>query len=275
MRLTKQLRLGNDFLVLLDPDASHPLDAAVARACATATGIGADGAIRAVPTTAGGRARVRMELYNADGSRAEMSGNGIRWPRRWPSAGRAWAVGNWWPTRPAGRPGARPARRRDPHAVRVDGAGRDRGRGARVDRRCRDPGPAGRHRQPPPGPGGRARSGRARPRAPAGDDVDLVALGEAVNAKVPGGANVHLVTPADGGIAVRTYERGVGLTRACGTGACASAAAARRWGWWATSWACSCRAGAPRCAWRRAGRRPRSGPGHLCRAVELGASPWH
>ena len=62
------------------------------------------------------------------------------------------------------------------------------------------------------------------------DEIDLVALGEAVNAKVPGGANVHLLSVAAPGIAIRSYERGVGLTQACGTGACASAAAARAWG---------------------------------------------
>ena len=63
-------------------------------------------------------------------------------------------------------------------------------------------------------------------------DVDLVQLGETVNGKIPGGANVHLLTAGDapGAIAIRTYERGVGPTRACGTGACASAVAARAWG---------------------------------------------
>ena len=66
-----------------------------------------------------------MELYNADGSRAEMSGNGIR------CLAQALALG--WPGLGAGddvaiatdaglrSSGARPARRRDPHAVRVDG----------------------------------------------------------------------------------------------------------------------------------------------------------
>jgi diaminopimelate epimerase len=79
MRLTKHHGLGNDFLVLLDPDASHPLDSEVARAlCARRTGIGADGVIRATPATGEGPARVRMELRNVDGSPAEMSGNGIR-----------------------------------------------------------------------------------------------------------------------------------------------------------------------------------------------------
>jgi diaminopimelate epimerase len=70
--------------------------------------------------------------------------------------------------------------------------------------------------------------------APAGaaEEMDLVEVGETVNGKIPGGANVHLVTAgrAPGGIAIRTYERGVGLTLACGTGACASAVAARAWG---------------------------------------------
>src|SRR5207253_4156844 len=50
----------------------HPVDGALARAlCDRHTGVGADGLIR---VTAG----PRMELYNADGGRAEMSGNGIR-----------------------------------------------------------------------------------------------------------------------------------------------------------------------------------------------------
>src|SRR5262249_34011035 len=78
MRLTKHHGLGNDFLVVLDPDASHPLDSEVARAlCDRHTGVGADGLIRATPA-GGAVGRVRMELRTADGSRAEMSGNGIR-----------------------------------------------------------------------------------------------------------------------------------------------------------------------------------------------------
>ncbi|MFM1832326.1 MAG: hypothetical protein RLZZ461_642, partial [Planctomycetota bacterium] len=38
--------------------------------------------------------------------------------------------------------------------------------------------------------------------------------------------NVHVVTdPADGPVRMRTWERGSGLTQACGTGACATVAA--------------------------------------------------
>ncbi len=72
MKLEKYHGLGNDFLVLLDLDGLHPIDGATARAlCDRHTGVGADGLIR---VTAG----PLMELYNADGGRAEMSGNGIR-----------------------------------------------------------------------------------------------------------------------------------------------------------------------------------------------------
>ena len=77
MRLTKHHGLGNDFLVLLDLDDSHPVSPEMAVAlCDRRTGLGADGLLRATPGTRG--ADVTMELFNADGSVAEMSGNGVR-----------------------------------------------------------------------------------------------------------------------------------------------------------------------------------------------------
>src|SRR5665213_2903764 len=66
---------GNDFLVdvLKDGDAAW-WNADRARAvCQRATGVGADGLLIA---TLG--STIKMDLYNADGSLAEMSGNGIR-----------------------------------------------------------------------------------------------------------------------------------------------------------------------------------------------------
>ncbi len=46
------------------------------------------------------------------------------------------------------------------------------------------------------------------------------------------GINVELIAPTDGsgGIDMVVWERGVGITQACGTGACAAAIVARRWG---------------------------------------------
>ena len=46
--------------------------------CDRRTGIGADGLIHGAAPEPGSDATVVMHLYNADGSRAEMSGNGIR-----------------------------------------------------------------------------------------------------------------------------------------------------------------------------------------------------
>ena len=62
-------------------------------------------------------------------------------------------------------------------------------------------------------------------------DDELVVIGERVNEFVPGGINVELVVagPEPGDLTMQVYERGVGLTEACGTGACAVAAAAAHW----------------------------------------------
>lgn len=74
--LTKHHGSGNDFLILIDPARRHEFDAYLARRlCDRHRGIGADGLIRGSTGTNG--ADMTMELLNADGSRAEMSGNGI------------------------------------------------------------------------------------------------------------------------------------------------------------------------------------------------------
>ncbi|HYA68687.1 MAG TPA: diaminopimelate epimerase, partial [Acidimicrobiales bacterium] len=78
LRLTKHHGAGNDFLVLLDPDHRRPLSGAEVRAlCDRHRGVGADGVLRVTSTSVRGAA-LAMELRNADGSMAEMSGNGIR-----------------------------------------------------------------------------------------------------------------------------------------------------------------------------------------------------
>ena len=69
---------GNDFVMLEDLADERPLtEAFVAAVCDRHTGIGADGVIRVT----GGRADDEdffMDYRNADGSLAEMCGNGIR-----------------------------------------------------------------------------------------------------------------------------------------------------------------------------------------------------
>ncbi|GIU90002.1 MAG: diaminopimelate epimerase [Acidimicrobiia bacterium] len=78
LTLSKLHATGNDFLVALalDPDAPV-LDAVeVAALCDRHRGIGADGLITVSPGRAG--ADCTMTLVNADGGVAEMSGNGVR-----------------------------------------------------------------------------------------------------------------------------------------------------------------------------------------------------
>src|SRR5689334_13687033 len=67
--------LGNDFIVV---DADEPLTAIeVKRLCDRHFGIGADGVlVVGSPKTSG--ARATMVVQNADGSRPEMCGNGLR-----------------------------------------------------------------------------------------------------------------------------------------------------------------------------------------------------
>ncbi len=77
MRLSKLHGTGNDFLVTVALDGGPAPDAAVTRAlCDRHRGVGADGLITLLP--GGDGADCTMELRNADGGIAEMSGNGVR-----------------------------------------------------------------------------------------------------------------------------------------------------------------------------------------------------
>jgi hypothetical protein len=78
LEFAKYQGTGNDFLMVVDLDDERPLDPAqVAALCDRRTGVGADGVIRVVRTDRDG-ARFFMDYANADGSTAEMCGNGIR-----------------------------------------------------------------------------------------------------------------------------------------------------------------------------------------------------
>lgn len=69
----------NDFLLVFDPDDRiTPKPEQVAAACERTTGVGADGLIRIVKASPSSGAEWFMDYYNADGSVAEMCGNGIR-----------------------------------------------------------------------------------------------------------------------------------------------------------------------------------------------------
>jgi len=86
MKFAKAHGTGNDFVVLPDPDGALDLTPRLAAAlCDRRRGIGADGVLRVVrsakhPDAAGVAAEAEwfMDYRNADGSVAEMCGNGVR-----------------------------------------------------------------------------------------------------------------------------------------------------------------------------------------------------
>jgi len=80
VKFTKVEATGNDFVLfdLLDQEIKPGCLAraeTVRRICSRRTGIGADGVLLLLP---GNKHRYRMKIFNADGSEAEMCGNGFR-----------------------------------------------------------------------------------------------------------------------------------------------------------------------------------------------------
>ena len=200
LALTKHHGLGNDFLVLLDTsDRYADAHAAMAVAlCERRTGIGADGLIRLGPD-------LRMHLHNADGSRAEMSGNGIRCL--------AQAIFD------QGVHGG-------PEVEIVTDAGAKWVRTNFNGSYTVDMGPA----KITDVQDGRAEVDTGNPHLVlVVDDLEGFDL-EGVGAEHPD-VNVEIIRlDGAGRIAMRVHERGAGITQACGTGSCAIAAASRAWG---------------------------------------------
>ena len=76
MKFTKMHGIGNDYIYVngFEEQLDHPAE--VARAVSDRHfGIGSDGLILILPST---QADFRMRMFNADGSEAQMCGNGIR-----------------------------------------------------------------------------------------------------------------------------------------------------------------------------------------------------
>lgn len=95
------------------------------------------------------------------------------------------------------------------------------------------------------------------------DDIDLERLGPAIERDplFPQRVNVNVATVENGSaIRLRVWERGAGLTRACGTGACATAVAAMRRGLVGREVTVSLPGGALLIAWGEDGRVTMTGP---------------
>ena len=223
MQATKHEGAGNDFLVVLDPEDAIRLSASQVRLLADRhRGIGADGVIRVGPGRDG--CDLSMELRNADGGAAEMSGNGIRC-----LAQAAVDAGLVTPPR------FLVATTGGPRTVEFS-PGDEPGRAsARVDMGPVRLGPD----QPQEYDDRRARTvDVGNPHlvllGPDTAAVDVAEVGPKLQAAYVGGINVEwiTVTEDDQGelLDFRVFERGAGETLACGTGSVAAAAAARSWG---------------------------------------------
>ena len=213
MRFTKMQGLGNDFLLVCDqvPENAAPLCAAL---CDRHFGVGADGVIFFSPSD---QADCRMRIFNADGSEAKMCGNGIR------------CVGKYL---------------YDSGLVRKERLTVDTLSGVKEltlrieDERVKsvtvDMGQAvllSPELPLPAGLGIGTEVSVGNPHAVSfvelAESIPLSLWGPAVEKSVPGGINAEFVQVLSSmRLRMRVWERGCGVTMACGTGACASAYAA-------------------------------------------------
>jgi diaminopimelate epimerase len=238
---TKGQGTGNDFVLFADPDGE--VDLAPAQLAAISDrhfGIGADGVLRAVrsrsiPEGAAAlaeehRAEWFMDYHNADGSVAEMCGNGIRVFVRYlldrglaelPEGGTL-AIGT--------RAGVRDVQRSG-NGFSVD-LGRWKLIGGDPIVRAKN--------LPVARPGLAIDVGNPHIVVALASDEELdfadLAFIPQVEPEPAGGVNIEFVVPAEplvrdgvGQIRMRVHERGSGETLSCGTGAAAAALATRHW----------------------------------------------
>ena len=214
---------GNDFVVL--PDLGGELDLAdstVQALCHRRFGIGGDGVLRIVPTAKmpgyeglAADAHWFMDYRNADGSAAEMCGNGIRVYARWLQ--RADLI----------EPGPLPVATRD--GVKIVSVPDDLTADIAVDMGA--PMIPGTTRRVTVASGIRdgleVDMGNPHVVVEVEDLADAGPLLEPPALDPVGEANVEFVqTVAPGHLRMRVHERGSGETQSCGTGACAAAVAA-------------------------------------------------
>jgi diaminopimelate epimerase len=237
IRIWKYHGTGNDFVMLEDLADARPLNEAfVAAVCDRHTGIGADGVIRVTRGASG--EDFFMDYRNADGSLAEMCGNGIRCLGKLVfehghTADTEIDVGS--------RAGTKHLSLDAPDGV------------VRTVTVGMGPPAFARGEIPMDGPAGETfltepfevdgRTFKASAvsmgnphlvlfveQDPA--EVDVRSLGPRIehDDRFPEETNVEFVTIDDGAVRLRVWERGVGETMACGTGACAALVAANEAG---------------------------------------------
>ena len=239
IQFTKGQGTGNDFVLVLDPNGELNLSSKqIAAICDRHFGIGADGFIRVIksqnlPEGAASLAEEPsaiwfMDYYNADGSTAEMCGNGVRVFARYLTEKGLVELGDGQTLSVGTRAGVKDVQRNmagfavdmgrwklEPEEVLVHAESLEVSR---------------------PGQGINLGNPHVVVALAHKSELAELKLSEAPVLKpaAPNGANVEFVVADDvkngvGYISMRVFERGVGETLSCGTGICAAALATRHW----------------------------------------------
>lgn len=208
LRFFKMQGCGNDYVFIDCRDQSVADPAALARRISDRhTGVGSDGLVL---LSAAGDAELAMRIFNADGSEAEMCGNAVRCAARyaWDSG---WAV-------------------REPLRIRTAA-------GLRILWNAPNGAVTVVMGRPSPLSGAAVQwQGQSLTRLSVGNPHGVLFCSSAADFPLAAAAaqigktarlNLEVVEPvAQNRLKMRVWERGSGETLACGTGACAAAAAA-------------------------------------------------
>ena len=241
LQFTKGQGTGNDFILFLDADGTNDLSAnEVVELCDRNFGIGADGVIRVVKSSSlpDGAASLAeeasaewfMDYRNADGSIAEMCGNGIRVFARFLTEKGLVDLPETKVLHVGTRAGVRDIQRNKAGFVVDMGRWKPEADEYLVSARGLDVAR----------PGQGINVGNPHIVVALATDEELRSLDLSVSPTIEPlpelGANVEFVVPADplvtngvGRISMRVFERGVGETLSCGTGIVAAALATRLW----------------------------------------------
>jgi len=241
VEFTKGQGTGNDFVLILDVDGSLEITPAqVAKICDRHFGVGADGLIRVVPShlIAEGSDSLKeepsaywfMDYRNADGSIAEMCGNGVRVFARFLTErglvelpeGQVLHIGT--------RAGVRDIQKNKAGFAVDMGRWKPESSEVLVSARGID--------VARPSQGINVGNPHLVVALASSEELDSLDLSVApvMEPSPELGANIEFVVPAEpmvtngvGKISMRVFERGVGETLSCGTGIVAAALATRLW----------------------------------------------
>lgn len=241
LQFTKGHGTGNDFVLVLDAEGELKLSQKqIAKICDRHFGIGADGFIRVVRTKHSAEVRDLlvdepeaewfMDYYNADGSTAEMCGNGSRVFARYLTEKQLVNLEDGQTLSIATRAGVKDLQRN------MAGFAVDMGRWKLQE----DEVLVRASHLEVARPGLSISIGNPHVVVALADSDELAELNlhqaPQLQPQPDAGANVEFVVPDEpmirngvGYISMRVFERGVGETLSCGTGICAAALATRHW----------------------------------------------